>query len=174
MLTGNEPVSTGNLRASLGNFSHHRAGAYYETPMDTNSMKTELKTEMLNGTFGGNGEYLRIPIPASTMDVAGGTFENGLFVPDRPGVFSVVASATKVRLSAYSDSDRFAAIVKANDIDIVMSNLNVSSMADFNFAGTVVVPPEGIAMQFRILYKYANDRRVQVTMSDLRISILEI
>ncbi len=174
MLTGNEPVSAANLKAALGNFSHHRAGAYYETPMDPKSMKTELKTEMLNGNFGGNGKYLRLPIPASTKDVAGGTFENGLFVPDRPGVFSVVVSATKVRLSAYSDSDRLAAVVKANDMDVVMSNLNVSSMADFNFAGTVVVPPEGIAMQFRILYKYANDRRVEVSMSDLKISILEI
>lgn len=175
MLTGNEPVSAGNLKASLGGFAHHRAGAYYETQVPPGISVARLETETISGEIGGKKEYIRIPIPASSNAVSGGTFENGVFTPDRPGLFEVSVYANNIILSSYSSgSDKWCLVVAAAGMDAVLANATTNAISGVDTSVVVAVPTEGAAIQFRVYYAYMNDRRVNVSMKDLKISIVEI
>lgn len=166
MLTGNEPVSTGNLRASLGNFSHHRAGACYEK-RDGEIMKTEY-------VFGKDNPA--VPIVTGRAPAVGGYFNDMAFVPEKPGIFEVSLSVKNLDVYKQGGNiSEIAIIARVDGFDYILFSGSIDSAHnDINASKVIPVTETGVAVMAKGIYGYNEWGSFETRITDPCVSIIEI
>lgn len=165
MLTGNEPVSTGNLRASLGNFAHHRAGACYEKN-DGKEMETDYVME----------EKQAVPIVTGRAPAVGGSFSDMSFTPDKPGIFEVSLSIKQFNARKSNGSVKKAAIVaRVDGFDYVLFAGSIDSVYS-DISASKVVPVTETGVSVMVAGDYTNNEwgNFYATITNPKMSIIEI